>query len=50
VALLGSGLAGVLLALSQGPTWGWASGRTLGLALPAAGIAVPTGPQAAPAV
>ena len=30
--LLGIGLAGLLLALSEGDSWGWVSGRTLGLA------------------
>jgi EmrB/QacA subfamily drug resistance transporter len=30
-ALLSVGLAALLLAISEGPGWGWASGRTLGL-------------------
>jgi len=29
--LMSAGLGGVLLAISEGNTWGWASGRTLGL-------------------
>jgi EmrB/QacA subfamily drug resistance transporter len=37
-ALLSAGLAAVLLAVSQGPGWGWASARMLALA--AAGLAV----------
>lgn len=28
--LLGGGIAGILVAVSFGPTWGWTSGRTLG--------------------
>ncbi|MDP5313768.1 MFS transporter [Streptomyces poriferorum] len=31
--LIAAGLVGVLLALSQGQTWGWISGRTLGYGL-----------------
>lgn len=31
VALIGAGLACLLLGLSQGPDWGWGSGRILGL-------------------
>lgn len=30
-AMLSLGLASLLLAVSEGPTWGWASGRTIGL-------------------
>jgi EmrB/QacA subfamily drug resistance transporter len=30
-ALMSAGLGGVLLAISEGNTWGWTSGRTLGL-------------------
>lgn len=37
-ALLSAGLAAVLLAVSEAATWGWASGRTLGLI--AAGLVV----------
>lgn len=32
-ALLGLGLSALLLAISEGPNWGWTSGRTLGCAL-----------------
>jgi EmrB/QacA subfamily drug resistance transporter len=32
-ALLSAGLAALMLSVSEAPTWGWESGRTLGLAL-----------------
>lgn len=38
VTLFGLGLAGVLLALSQGPAWGWASGRILGVLIAGAAV------------
>jgi predicted MFS family arabinose efflux permease len=37
-ALMSAGISGVLIAVSEASTWGWASGRTIGLAL--AGLAV----------
>lgn len=37
-ALLSLGLVGVLLALSEGPSWGWGSGRLLGAGLGALAI------------
>lgn len=39
-ALLGLGLVSLLLALTQGPTWGWTSARTLGLFALAAALFV----------
>ena len=37
-SLLGAGLCCLLLALSRGETWGWASGAVLGLAVVGAGL------------
>lgn len=40
-ALLGSSLASFVLALSEGPTWGWFAGPTVGLLLLGAALLVP---------
>jgi predicted MFS family arabinose efflux permease len=38
VVLLGSGIAGLLLVLAEGPGWGWASATTLGCAVASAAL------------
>ncbi|OLT23230.1 MFS transporter [Actinomadura sp. CNU-125] len=38
--LLGSGLAGILIAVSLGPEWGWSSASTIGCAILGAGLTV----------